>query len=257
MEKQTNKLRKLRLTIIIVSIVGLLSLFSLTVTTFAYGIGDTTILYLGLYPTFLISTILIIAKVRFGYFLTLFTTVTYSLLMFSEVGKFLIFNLGNYILFWVLLLPYLTCLTLIPLTIIYLTTNLKYAKVLKLISIIVAIGIFIFAIVDRFDKDYSDHIFVDAEISEQGQVTLNCKPGFADPRTFLVTTSLKGIPEQIKKYGEYYQGSYFLNNTTIEKNFRFSKLKTITLTKIGNNKIIPQLTWTISEMKGDVTFLEP
>ena len=257
MEKQTDKLRKLRLTIIIVNVVGLLSFFSLTVTTFAYGIGDATILYLVLYPTFLISTILIIAKVRFGYFLTLLTTFTYSILMVSEVGKYLIFNLGNYVLFWVLLLPYLTFLILIPLTIIYLTTNLKYAKTFKLISIIVAIGIFIFAIVDRFDKDYSDHIFVDAEINEQGQVTLNCKPGFADSRTFLVTTNLKGIPEQIKEYGEYYQGSYFLNNTTIEKNFRFSKLKTITLTKIGNNKIIPQLTWTINEMKGDVSFLEP
>jgi hypothetical protein len=68
---------------------------------------------------------------------------------------------------------------------------------------------------------------------------------------------LKEIEKQIKKYGEYYQGSYLLQNTKIKKNFRFSKLQSITLTKIGDNKISPQLTWTINEIKGDVEFLQP
>ena len=115
MEKQTNKLRKLRLTIIIVSIIGLLSFFSLTITTFAYGIGDTTTLYLILYPAFLISTILIISKVRIGFFLNLLIALTYIILLTSEVGKYFIFDFHNNVLFWVLLLPYLTFLTLIPL----------------------------------------------------------------------------------------------------------------------------------------------
>ena len=257
MDEQTKKLTQLRLTIILTSIVGLLSFFSMTVTTFAWGVGDTTLLYLLLYPNFLLSTILVIAKVRLGYFLTFLTTFTYVILLTSEVGKYLIFNFHNNVLFWVLLLPYLTFLTLIPLTAIFLTSNLKFAKTVKLTSIILALGLFIFSIGERFNKDYSDNIFVDAEINKQGQITLNCKPGFADSRTFIVTTNLKEIEEQIKKYGEFYQGSYFLQNTKIKKNFRFSKLQSITLTKIGDNIISPQLTWTTKEIKGDVEFLQP
>jgi hypothetical protein len=229
----------------------------MTITTFAYGVGDTTLLYLLLYPTFLLSTILIIAKVKLGYLMTFLTAFTYAILLTSEVGKYLIFNFHNSVLFWVLLLPYFTFLALIPLTAIFLTTNFKFAKTVKLTSIILALGLFIFSIGERFNKDYSDNIFVDAEINKQGQITLNCKPGFADSRTFIVTTNLKEIEEQIKKYGEFYQGSYFLQNTKIEKNFRFSKLQSITLTKIGDNIISPQLTWTTKEIKGDVEFLQP
>lgn len=257
MDEQTKKMRQLRLTIILTSIVGLLSFFSMTITTFAWGVGDTTLFYLLLYPTFLLSIILIIAKVRVGYYLTLLTALTYSILLTSEVGKYLIFNSHNNVLFWVLLLPYLTFLALIPLTAIFLTANTKLAKTIKLTTILLAIGIFTFSIADRFNKDYSDSIFVDVEINAKGQITLNCKPSFADSRTFIVTTNLKGIEEQIKKYGEFYQGSYFLQNTKIKKNFRFSKLQSITLTKIGDNKISPQLTWTTKEIKGDVDFLQP
>jgi hypothetical protein len=145
MDEQTKKLRQLRLTIILTSIVGLLSFFSMTITTFAWGVGDTTLLYLLLYPTFLLSTILVIAKVRLGYFLTFLTAFTYAILLTSEVGKYLIFNFHNNVLFWVLLLPYLTFLTLIPLTAIFLTANFKFAKTVKLTSIILALGLFISA----------------------------------------------------------------------------------------------------------------
>lgn len=257
MDEQTKKLRQLRLTIILTSIVGLFSFFSMTITTFTWGVGDTTLLYLFLYPTFLLSTILVIAKNRLGYFLTLLTALTYSILLISEVGKYLVFNFYNNVLFWVLFLPYLTFLALIPLTAIFLTANYKFATTIKLTTILLATRIFIFSIADRFNKDYYDSIFVEAEINAQGQITLNCKAGFADSRTFIVTTNSKEIEEQIKKYGEYYQGSYFLQNTKIGKNFRFSKLQSITLTKIGDNNISPQLTWTIKEIKGDVDFLQP
>ena len=85
MDEQTKKLRQLRLTVILTGIVGLLSFFSMTITTFAWGVGDTTLVYLLLYPTFLLSTILVIAKIRLGYFLTLLTALTYSILLTSEV----------------------------------------------------------------------------------------------------------------------------------------------------------------------------
>jgi hypothetical protein len=257
MDEQSKKMRQLRQTIILTSIVGLLSLFSMTSTTFAYVVGYTTLLYLLLYPTFLISTILIISKVKLGYILSFLIALTYAILLASEVGKYLVFNFHNSVLFWVLLVPYLTFLALIPLTVIFLTTNFKFAKTIKLTSIILAVGIFIFAIADRFNKDYSDSIFIDAEINEQGQIILNCKPAFGDSRTFIVTSNLKEIEEQIKKYGEFYQGSYFLQNTKIKKKFRFSKLQSVTLTKIGDNIILPQLTWTTKEIKGDFEFLQP
>ena len=257
MNEQTNKLKQLRLTIILTSIAGLLSFFSLTVTTFAYGIGKTTWIYLTLYPILFISTILIISKVRLGFLLLLLTTLTYSILLTSEVGKYLIFDLQNNVLFFVLLIPYLIFLLLISLTTIYLTNNFKNSKSIKFASIIIVIGIFIFAIADRFDKDYSGQIFIDAEINKQGQITLNCKPGFADTRTFIVTAISNKFCNQIKEFGEFYQGSYFLQNTTIKKNFRFNNLKSITLVKIGKNEILPNLTWTIKDIKGNIEFLQP
>lgn len=257
MDEQIKTLRQLRLAIILTSIIGLLSFFSITITTFAYGVGENILFYLLLYPTLIFSTILIIAKVRLGYFLTFLIALIYSILLTNEVGKYLIFNFHNYILLWFLLLPYLTALTLIPLTANYLTINTKYVKTVKLTSFCFAIGIFIYSIVDRFDKDYSDYIFIDAKINRQGKITLNCNPHFGDSRTFIIRTSLKGAEDQIKKYGDYYQGSYFLENTKIIKNFHFSKLQSITITQIGDHKISPQLTWTINEIEGNVDFLQP
>ncbi len=92
MQEQTDKLKKLRLAIIIASIVGLLSFFSMTITIFAYGNGDTTLLYLLRYPVLFVSTILTIAKVRFGFLLTLMIVLTYSILLTREVGKYFIFD---------------------------------------------------------------------------------------------------------------------------------------------------------------------
>jgi hypothetical protein len=89
-------------------------------------------------------------------------------------------------------------LTLVPLTTTYLTNNFSFAKAFKLTSIIISVGIFTFSIADRFGEDYSDNIFVDAEINQQGQVILNCIPGFEDTRTFIVTINLKEIEDKIK-----------------------------------------------------------
>ena len=252
-----EEIKKLRLIIILTSIVGLLSSFSITVTTFAYGIGDNTLFILLLFPTLFISTILEIAKIRVGFFLTLLTALVYAYLLTSEVGYFLVFNFGNSVLLLVLLLPYIAFLTLIPLTTIYLTKNLKQKNIFKISSIVLAISIFIFSIADRQNKNYYGNIFIDAEINANSQITLNCKPGFADSRVFIITTKSKRLEEQIKKYGEYYQGSYFLQNTTISKNFNFTKLKSITIRKFGDHKLSPELTWTKNELNGDTDFLTP
>jgi len=252
-----QEIKKLRLIIILTSIVGLLSSFSITVTTFAYGIGDNTLFILLLFPTLFISTILEIAKIRVGFFLTLLTALAYAYILTSEVGYFLVFNFGNAVLLLVLLLPYIAFLTLIPLTTTYLTKNLKQKKGFQISSIVLAIGIFTFSIADRQNKNYYDNIFIDAEINAQSQIILNCKPSFGDSRNFIITTKSKELEEQIKKYGEYYQGSYFLQNTTIIKNFNFTKLKSITVRKFGDHKLSPKLTWTKNELNGDTDFLTP
>lgn len=257
MKETTREIKKIRLAIILTSIVGLLSSFSITVTTFAYGIGDNTIPILLLYPTFILSTILVIANIRLGYFLILLTTLAYSIMLTSEVGYFLVFNFQNSVLLTVLLLPYLAFLTLIPLTVTYLTKNLGQKKTFQIGAIILSIGFIIFAIVDRQNKDYYGNIFIDADLLENGEIVLNCKPGFADSRTFVIKTKSKELEEQIKEFGEYYQGSYFLQNTRISKNFRFTELKSITIKQFGDHKLKKQLTWTTNELNGETEFLRP
>ncbi len=246
-----------RLTVKILTVIGLLSLFSLTMTALAWGTADTTIYYLLLYPILFITTILIIANARVAFFLIIAIAIAYAILLNRDIGEFLVFNSHNNILYLVLALPYFALLTLIPFTTSYLTATSKQKGIFVMAAIIVTLSFPIFAIAERYNMTYSDNIFVDAEITDQGQVILNCKPGFADTRAFIVTTNSSKIADQIKKYGEYYQGSYFLHNTTIRKDYRFSNLKSVTLSKIGNNKIVPEQTWTSDEIKGDVSFLKP
>ncbi len=257
MKETTKEMKNIRLAIILTSIVALLSSFSFTVTTFAYGIGDNTIPILLLYPTFILSTILVIANIRLGYFLTLVTSLTYLILLTSEVGYFLVFNFQNSVLLAVLLLPYIAFMTIIPLTTLYLTQDLKKRKLFQLGAVILSVGFFIFAIIDRQNKDYYGNIFIDADISGNGEIILNCKPGFADSRTFVIKTKSEELEEQIKKYGEFYQGSYFLQNTRISKNFRFTELKSITIKQFGDNKLKNQLTWSTNELNGNTEFLKP
>lgn len=269
MDEQTKKMKQLRLTIIITSIVGLLYFQFMGIIgpfcgVFFSPLTDESLdtIFLLVPIVSLISTILIIAKVRFGFFLTLFIALIFCVSVSDEVGKCLIFDLSGYdsdytlIVFCDFILPYFTFLILIPLTAIFLGSNLKIAKTVKLTSILLAIGIFTFSIVDRFNRDYSSIINVEANISEQGLVTFNCRPEFTHPHSFTVTTNLKEIEEQVRKLGEYRQGKYFFG-ARITKNYRFNKLQSITLTQIANVKISPQHTWTISEIKGDVDFLEP
>ena len=257
MKETTKEIKRLRLAIVLTSIVGLLSAFSFTVTAFAYGIGDNTLPILFLYPTLILSTVLVVAKIRLGYFLILLTSLTYLIFLTTEVGYFIVFDFQNSVLLAILLLPYIAFLTLIPLTTTYLTQNLGQKTIFQLGAMVLSIGFSIFAIVDRQNKDYYGNIFIDAEITNSGEVILNCKPGFADSRTFTIRTNSKELEGQIKKFGEFYQGSYFLQNTRISKNFRFTKLKSITIKQFGDNDLKNHLTWTKEELNGDTEFLQP
>jgi len=256
MNKWSKSSKKIRLTIILTSIIAILSSFSIWVTTFAYGVGDNTLLIILLFPILIISAILVIANSRFGVFMTLLTSLAYIYVLTNDVGYFLVFDFYNSVLLLVLLLPYLAFLTLIPLTSIYLTKNIKQNRIFNIAAIILAIGIFIYAIADRQSKNYVGNIFIDATISGHGEIELKCKPHFGDSRTFVITTKSKELEEQIKQYGEYYQGSYFLN-TTISKQYNFANLKSITIKKIDDHKLTSELTWEKDDLKGETDFLRP
>lgn len=253
--KDIQKRRKL--VIKIVNVIGLLSLFSFTITAFAWGTGEAIVYYLLLYPVLFITTILLIANVRFAYFVTIILALIYATLLNHQIGKLFVFDNHNYILYLVLALPYFTMLILVPLTTSYLTATSKHQNLLFKAAMIIAISFPIFAIAERYDTNYLNNIFIDAKINSHGQVMLRCNPSFADSRTFIVTTNSSKIADQIKKYGEFYQGSFFMHNSTVKMNYRFSNLKSITLIKVGNNQIVPAASWPINEVKGDVSFLTP
>lgn len=255
--KQTEKQKKIRLTIIILTIIGLISFLSQTVTVFAYGIGNSTYLYLLLYPLLFVSLILVIAKSKIGFLLTLLTSISYSILLTNEVGKYLTFDIQNSILILVLLLPYLTFLSLIALSIIYLTDKTQNRIKFQSTSILFALGFFVFIIFDRMDKDYSRTVFVDAILKNNGIVELKLKPGFADSREFYLKTNSKKLEKIIKEKGEFVQGSYFLSNTRIQTNYKFDKLKSLTIIEFNKNIELPKLTWTVDEINGNYDFIRP
>lgn len=249
--------KQLRLIIITTNVILLLSLFPITISTFAYGIGKTPYLYLPLYPLLIIATILVIAKLRIGFLLTLSISIIYCFLLTNDVGYYFIFNSWNYILFWIIILPFFLSIFIIPLATFYLSEKIKFKNLLIIVSLFICFCFIIYPILDRYKKEYSDTIFVDAEINTSGLITLNCKPNFGDSRNFVLTNNSFGMQKQIKKYGEYYQGRYFLTNTTVRTKYKFDKLISVTIVKINNNKLNQELTWKIDEIKGETDFLTP
>jgi glucan phosphoethanolaminetransferase (alkaline phosphatase superfamily) len=259
-QQAKNKMVKqsqMRLAIIAFLIIGLISFLSQTVTVLAYGVGESPFLYLLLYLLLFVSLILVFAKVKIGYFLTLFTSVGYSILLTDEVGKFLTFDSSNSILILVLLVPFLTFLLLIPLSITYLTSKTHYKIYWQSASVLFAVGFFIFIFFDRMDKNYSRMVFLDAKLENNGAVQLKVKPGFADSREFYLKTNSKELEELIREKGEFIQGSYFFTNTRIEMNFNFDELRSVTITELNKESELPDLTWKVDEINGDYEFIRP
>lgn len=196
----------MHLAIIALSIVGILSITPVTITVFAYGLGYSGYIFTFAYLFLITSTFLIIAKTQLGYYLVPIVSFTYIYQLIGEVEHFLIFESTNYSLAGTLLLPYLVFLALILLCVIYLTTHLKYRRFYISTSLVVIMGILLYPLVDGFNKNYYDNVFIMAEFTDQN-IELNVKPGFADSRSFTIVTSDKEIGKQIIEYGEYHQGS--------------------------------------------------
>jgi len=250
-----DTLKRTRLLIITISIVGLLSLFSLTMTVFAWGTGDSTIFYLLFYPTLLLSTILTIGKIRFGFLLTLVLSICYIVLLTPEIGEYIIFKLDNVALFGVLFIPYLTFLVLAPLTVKYLTSTLKHGQLITKLSIALSFGFVLFAVFDRYDKDYKDNIFIELTITDGNEAKLVCRPGFSDTREFILSADSKDLIETAKKQGDFLHGSYLISNVGIRKRFKFDKLVSVTITDFNGTELKNELTWEKDKLDGDISFL--
>ncbi|MFB2121579.1 hypothetical protein [Parapedobacter sp. 2B3] len=255
-EQLSKKSKILHLATILLGVVGILSITPVTITVFAYGLGYSGYIFSFAYLFLITSIFLIIAKTQLGYYLALIVSFTYIYQVIEEVEHFLIFERTNYPLAGILLFPYLVFLALILLCVIYLTTHLKYKRFYISTSLVVIMGIVLYPLVDGFNKNYYDNVFIMAEFTDQS-IELNVKPGFADSRSFTIVTSDKDIGKQIKEYGEYHQGSYLLMNVGIRKNFRYSTLRSITLYKFGDEKVVSKSKWSVTEMKGDLEFLVP
>lgn len=252
-----NISRQLRTWTLVISLVGVLSLFSVTVTTFAWGTGDTTILFLLLYPALIISTILIIAKRRFGYILTLGIAFAYAVLLTTHVGQFFIFDFNNSVLLLVLVLPYLVVLALIPLTTAFLFGSRKKGKAVIIASLIIAFGIPLFSLAERANMNYRDSVFAEFTTDSSGIIKVTCKPQPSDTRIFYLTSSSKELADVAKAEGTFLIDYYYVANTIIEKNYRFRKLQSLTIKKLNNRELRQPLTWKADEIRGDISFLEP
>jgi hypothetical protein len=247
--------KRLRWTIVVITILAWLSSFSFTVTELAYGIGDYTWLYLALYPLLLAAVILVLAKVKFGYLVSLLLGICYSVLLTSSVGEYFLYKTGNPISLLVIVLPYILYLTLIPLCVLQLTVNVKAKRIIVYCLILATLSIPVYSIVERYDRDYTESLFADIEIIKDGTLLINCKPGFADSRSFIIKSDSKELYKAVKLHGEFYQGSYFVMDLRITKNFNFRKFRSFSIERVNKYKMNLTLTWVKNKIKGDSSFL--
>ena len=187
--------------------------------------------------------------------MTLILSICYLVLLTPEIGEYLIFKLDNFALFGVLFIPYLTFLILTPLTIKYLTLNSKQGQLIFRLSIVLSFSFFLYAVLDRYDKDYRDNIFIELTLTDESKAELICRPGFADTRKFKINTDSKDLIETAKKQGDFLQGSYLLSNVGITKRFKFDKLVSVTITDLDGADLKDDLTWEKSKLDGDISFL--
>src|SRR5690606_10134940 len=112
-------------------------------------------------------------------------------------------------------------------------------------------------IISSFDGQYTHHLFIDAEITAQGKVILECRPHFGDSRSFILVSESPELAEAIKKHAEYFKGSYFIHDAVFQSNYRFEKLQSVQLLKIDSIRLTNDYRWTKEEIQGTVEFLIP
>jgi hypothetical protein len=203
----------------------------------------------------MLSTILVVAKIRVGYVLALTVSICYVLLLTPEVGEYLIFKTDNIALFGVLFIPYLTALVLVPLTVTFLVFNSNQRLLISKLSIGLSVGFLLYAVLDRYDEDYKHNIFIELTIMDNDSARLICRPGFADIREFQMTTRSKNLIEVAKAKGNLLHNSYLISNAGITTHFKFNKFVSLTITDLNGEKLNDDLTWECAKLIGDISFL--
>ena len=114
--------------IIAICILTWLALCPITITTFAYGMGSYTWVYMILYPTLLLAIFLLIRKVELGYYIVYVTVLIYAVLFLEDVEKYLVFDIRSESLMYVLFLPFIGALLLLALIPAYIVRLKKFSK---------------------------------------------------------------------------------------------------------------------------------
>ncbi|NGM65444.1 hypothetical protein [Sphingobacterium sp. SGR-19] len=65
------------------------------------------------------------------------------------------------------------------------------------------------------------------------------------------------LAEAIKTHAEYFKGSYFIHAAVFQSNYRFEKLQSVELLKIGSKRLVNDYSWTTDKLQGTTTFLMP
>lgn len=116
--------------IIAICILTWLALCPITITTFAYGMGSYTWVYMILYPTLLLAIFLLIRKVELGYYIVYVTVLIYAVLFLEDVEKYLMFDIRSESLMYVLFLPFIGAVLLLALIPTYLVRLKKFSSIL-------------------------------------------------------------------------------------------------------------------------------
>lgn len=250
LESQIATKRHIRSSIIVIAIIAFLSLFTVSISSISWRASTKDVYLAVLYPVFFISIILVIAKIRIGYFVALLVSINYAVLMVPDVGEYFIFRNNNSILLVVLVLPFFLVISLIPLSISYLLSPNKQKKKVLLLSIAVAVCFPLYAIIDRANANYTKRIYTECTVTSD-KVIITCKPSFADARQFLVESDSRELADLVKS------GSDHHTTTIIEENYNFGTFRSITFIKVGDKTLQRPLTWESAEIRGDISFLRP
>jgi hypothetical protein len=256
-DQDTIVQKRLRWIITFTVVLAWLSSYYFTITVFAWGVGAYTGLYLILYPSLLGASILIIANVRLGYILSVILAFCYSFLLTGQVGEYYLYKSGSPILLLAIVLPYILFLSLVPLNVCYLTWNTKGKRIIVYCSIFAALSIPAYSIAERYDKDYTESLFADIELTNNGSLIITCKPGFADSRMFVIKSNSRELYKAVKLQGEFYQGSFFVMDLRVTRHFNFRNFRSLSIKQVNKYKLKSTLTWNKGELKGDSSFLLP
>src|SRR5690606_24990431 len=175
----------------------------------------------------------------------------------KDVEKYLMFDIRSESLLYVLFLPFIGTVALLALIPHYLLRAKKFSKYVTYTAILLAGFILLLPIIRSFGGQYTHHLFIDAEITAQGKVILECRPHFGDSRSFILVSESPELAEAIKKHAEYFKGSYFIHDAVFQSNYRFEKLQSVELLKIGSKRLVNNYSWTTDKLQGTTAFLIP